>query len=164
MERRQRVTVSRTKDDRFDQKLLETRRVTRVVAGGKRMSFRVVMVIGDHAGTVGIGVAKGKDVQQAIAKSLFQARKHMIKVPLVGDTIPHEIIAKHSSAQIILKPARKGHRLIAGGAARIVLSFAGVKDVTAKLLGRTPNKLTNAMATMKALEKLRALKESTPKV
>jgi small subunit ribosomal protein S5 len=159
MGRNQRVTVSRTKDDRFEQKLLELRRVTRVVAGGKRMSFRAVMIIGDKAGTVGIGLAKGKDVQQATTKSLFQAKKNLIQVPLVNGTIPHETRAKHSSAQIMLKPAREGHGLIAGGASRIVLSFAGVKNVTAKLLGRTPNKLTNAMATIKALAKLRLLQK-----
>jgi small subunit ribosomal protein S5 len=157
--RRDRVTVSRDKDDRFGQKLLEIRRVTRVVAGGKRMSFRAVMIIGDRAGSVGIGVAKGKDVQQATAKSLFQAKKSLFQVPLVNETIPHEVSAKHSSAKIILKPARQGHGLIAGGAARVVLSFAGVKNVTAKLLGRTPNKLTNAVATMKALRQLRLLKQ-----
>ena len=153
-----RVTVSRSKDSGFDQKLIELRRVTRVVAGGKRMSFRAVMVIGDKKGKVGIGVAKGKDVAQATEKAIFQARKNVITVPLVKGTIPHEIIAKHSSAKILLKPAREAHGLIAGGASRVVLSFAGVKNVTAKILGRTPNKLTNAMATLRALSLLREMK------
>ena len=153
-----RVTVSRSKDSGFDQKLIELRRVTRVVAGGKRMSFRAVMVIGDKKGKVGIGVAKGKDVAQATEKAIFQARKNVITVPLVKGTIPHEIIAKHSSAKILLKPAREAHGLIAGGASRVVLSFAGVKNVTAKILGRTPNKLTNAMATLRALSLLRKMK------
>ena len=154
MARSNRVTVSRNKDDRFAQKLLEVRRVTRVVAGGKRMSFRVVMVVGDKKGSVGVGVAKGKDVQKASEKALYQAKKTIILVPIVNDTIPHEVFAKHSSAKIILKPARKGRGLVAGGAARAVLSFAGIRNVTAKLLGRTPNKLTNAIATLKALQKL----------
>ena len=153
-----RVTVSRSKDSGFDQKTIELRRVTRVVAGGKRMSFRAVVVIGDRKGKVGIGVAKGKDVARATDKAVFQARKNVITVPLTKGTIPHEVIAKHSSAKIMLKPAKEAHGLIAGGASRVVLSYAGVKNVTAKILGRTPNKLTNAMATMRALGQLRAVK------
>ena len=154
MVRSNRVTVSKSKDDRFEQKLLEVRRVTRVVAGGKRLSFRVVMVVGDKRGSVGVGVAKGKDVQRATEKALHQAKKKIVTVPVVNDTIPHEVFAKHSSAKIILKPAKKGKGLVAGGAARAVLSFAGIRNVTAKLLGRTPNKLSNAMATLKALQQL----------
>ncbi len=152
-----RVTVSRSKEGGFDQKLVELRRVTRVVAGGKRMSFRAVVVLGDHKGQVGIGVAKGKDVARATDKAVFQARKNIISVPLVHATIPYEVTAKHSSAHVLLKPAKQGHGLVAGGVMRVVLSFAGIKDITAKVLGRTPNKLTNAMATMKALGQLKSM-------
>jgi len=150
-----RVTVSKSRDNEWQQKLLELRRVTRVVAGGKRMSFRVVMVIGDQKGRVGVGVAKGKDVARATEKSVFQAKKNIFQVPVVDGTIPHQVEAKHSSARIIIKPAAKGRGLIAGGAARVVLSFAGIKDATTKNLGRTTNRLTNAEATIRALKKLK---------
>ncbi|HCI05205.1 MAG: Ribosomal protein S5 [Parcubacteria group bacterium GW2011_GWC1_45_9] len=150
-----RVTISRAKDSEWKQKLLELRRVTRVVAGGKRMSFRVVMVIGDLKGRVGVGVAKGKDVALATEKAIFQAKKAIFQVPIENGTVPHQVEAKHSSARIIIKPAKKGRGLIAGGAARVVLAFAGYKDVTTKNLGRTTNQLTNAVATINALKKLK---------
>jgi small subunit ribosomal protein S5 len=150
-----RAAVSRTRDEEWKQKLLEVRRVTRVVAGGKRLSFRVVMVIGDFKGRVGVGVAKGKDVARAVEKAIFQAKKNIFEVPIINGSIPHEVEAKHSSAKILIKPGKKGRGLIAGGAARVVLSFAGIKNATAKMLGRTTNRLTNAVATVEALKKLR---------
>jgi small subunit ribosomal protein S5 len=157
-----RFTVSRSQNDEFSQRVLEVKRVTRVVAGGKRMSFRAVVVVGDKQGRVGVGVAKGKDYQRSVEKSARQAKKRMVLVPLVNGTIPAEVRAKHSSAVVILKPARKGRGFIAGGAARAVLSVAGVRNITAKILGRTTNKLTNAMATLKALEQLAARYKSEP--
>lgn len=150
-----RVTVSQSRAEQLEQKLLEVRRVTRVVKGGKRLSFRAIVVVGDKKGRVGVGVAKGKDVQQATEKAIYQAKKNIISVPLINDTIPHEVSAKHSSAKILIKPAQKGRGLIAGGAARVVLSFAGVRNATAKLLSRTPNKLSNAIVAMRALQKLK---------
>ena len=141
----------------FNERVLDMRRVTRVVAGGKRFRFRCTLVLGDEKGRVGIGVAKGLDVQQAVAKAKAEARKNMIMVNLKDQrTIAHEVLAKYSAAKVLLKPASKGHGLRAGGAVRFVLAFAGVKDATAKILGRTPNKLTNAMATLEALKKLKA--------
>jgi len=132
------------------------RRVTRVVAGGKRFRFRCTIVLGDEKGRVGIGVAKGLDVQQAIAKAKSEAKKNIIMVNLKDQrTIAHEVDAKYSAARVLLKPGSLGHGLRAGGAVRFVLSFAGIKDGTAKILGRTPNKLTNAMATIEALKKLK---------
>ncbi len=145
------------KREEFKEKVLDLRRVTRVVAGGKRFRFRATLVIGDEKGRVGIGVAKGADVQQAIAKSKSAAKKNILKVNLKdGRTIAHEVTAKFSAAEVLLKPAVAGHGLRAGGAVRFVLSLAGVKDATAKCLGRTPNKLTNALATIEALKKLKA--------
>lgn len=141
--------------DAFKEQVLELRRVTRVVAGGKRFRFRTTVVIGDEAGTVGVGIAKGSDVQQSIAKAKADAKKHLIVIPLKGTTIPHDTEAKYSAAHVLIRPAPKGNGLKAGGAARVVLSLAGVKDVTAKCLGRTKNKLTNAKATIEALKKLR---------
>ncbi len=131
--------------------------MTRVVAGGKRFRFRATVVIGDEKGRVGIGIAKGADVQQAVAKAKAAAKKNVLRVNLKdGRTITHEVEAKFSAARVLLKPARAGHGLRAGGAVRFVLSLVGVKDATAKCLGRTPNKLTNALATMEALKKLKA--------
>lgn len=156
-----RLTYTKAKDSQWQEKMLELRRVTRVVAGGKRMSFRVVVVIGDQKGKVGVGVAKGKDVAKATEKAVFQAKKEVFEVPIQNGTIPSQVYAKHSSAKIIIKPARKGRGLIAGGASRIVLSFAGIKDATAKNLGRTTNKLTNAVATIKALKKLKPVQKLT---
>jgi small subunit ribosomal protein S5 len=136
----------------FKTKTLEVRRVTRVVAGGKRFSFRAFVVVGDMKGRVGIGVAKGLDVQAAVRKAERQAKKSVITIPLRdGRTILYDVEAKYSAAKVRLKPARVGHGLIAGGAVRAVLELAGIKDISAKVLGRTTNKLTNARATLKAL-------------
>jgi len=142
--------------EEFKEKVLDMRRVTRVVAGGKRFRFRCTLVLGDEKGRVAIGVAKGVDVQQAVAKAKADAKKNMITVNLKDQrTITHEVSAKYSAAKVLVKPASAGHGLRAGGAVRFVLAFAGVKDATAKILGRTPNKLTNAMATVEALKKLK---------
>lgn len=141
--------------DAYKEKVLDLRRVTRVVAGGKRMRFRVTIILGDEKGTVGIGVGKGVDVQTSIEKAKTAAKKNMMKIPLKGRTIPHEVHAKFSAAEVLIKPAVQGHGLKSGGAVRVVLALAGVKDATSKCLGRTPNKLTNAMATMRALMQLK---------
>lgn len=148
--------------DAFKEQVLDLRRVTRVVAGGKRFRFRTTVVIGDGAGTVGVGVAKGADVQQSIGKAKEDAKKNLIKIPLKGTTIPHDVMAKYSAARVLIRPAPKGNGLKAGGAARVVLSLVGVNDATAKCLGRTKNKLTNAMATIEALKKLRAINRNKP--
>ncbi len=143
------------KKEEFNEQVLDMRRVARVMAGGKRFSFRATLVIGDGRGRVGVGVGKGIDVQQSVVKAKRDAQKHLIVVPLNKRTIPHEVEAKFSAAKIRLKPAKDGNGLVAGGAVRAVLTLAGVKDITAKVLGRTPNKLTNAMATIEALKLLK---------
>lgn len=141
------------KTSEFAERVLEVRRVTRVVAGGKRMSFRAIVVVGNKKGKVGIGVGKGLDVSAAVLKARRLAEKNAFTVNLKnGRTIPYEVEGKYSAAFIRLKPARMYHGMVAGGAARVVLELAGVKDVTAKILGRTTNKLNNAMATIKALK------------
>ncbi|MGC9046823.1 MAG: ribosomal protein S5 [Minisyncoccia bacterium] len=139
----------------LEEKVLDIRRVTRVVAGGKRFSFRAVVVVGDQKGKVGVGVAKGLDVAAAVAKAKRVALKNSFTISLKDNrTIPFEIEAKYSAAKIRLKPAKIGHGLRAGGGSRIVLELAGIKDISAKQLGRTTNKLTNAMAAIKALQHL----------
>lgn len=139
----------------YKEKVLDLRRVTRVVAGGKRFRFRATLVLGDEKGVVGVGIGKGLDVQSAVEKAKRDAKKNLINIPIKGRSIPHEVRAKFSAADVIIKPALPGHGLKAGGAVRVVLSLAGVKDATAKCLGRTPNKLTNALATMRALNQLK---------
>lgn len=154
--------VYRVKEE-FKERVLELRRVTRVVAGGKRFRFRATVVIGDEAGRVAVGVAKGLDVQSAVLKAKSAAKKDIFRVPMVKRTIPHEVYAKYSAARVLVKPASEGSGLKAGGAVRAVLNLAGIKDATAKCLGRTSNKLTNAMATMDALRQLRPPKVSPAK-
>ncbi len=142
--------------DEFKDKVLDIRRVTRVVAGGKRFRFRATVVVGDEKGRVGVGIAKGLDVARSVEKARSDAKKNLITVNIkYGRTIAHETQAKYSAARVLLKPASVGHGLRAGGAVRFVLNLAGIKDATAKCLGRTPNKLTNAMATIEALKKLK---------
>jgi|SRR3989344_5319133 len=139
----------------FQETVLDLRRVTRVVAGGKRMRFRATVVLGDRKGRVGVGIAKGLDVQAAVEKAKRTARKNLITIPRSGTTIPHVVEAKFSAAHVRLRPAVPGHGIRAGGAVRLVVSLAGIEDITAKCLGRTPNKLTNALATVEALKKFK---------
>jgi len=144
------------REELYKEKMLDLRRVTRVVAGGKRFRFRATLALGDMKGQVGIGIAKGVDVAQAVAKAKVVARKALFTVPLRdGRTLPHEVFAKYSAAKVLIKPAPPGHGIRAGGAVRAVLTLVGIKDATSKVLGRTPNKLTNALATLSALRKLK---------
>ena len=147
------------RDDRepreFEQKILELARVTRVTKGGKRMRFRAAVVIGDRRGRVGFGVAKGADVSMSVEKAFRQAKKNMVKVPLVNETIPHEVSRKFAAAMVLLKPAPKGTGLKCGGPTRVVLELAGVPNAVSKLMG-SKNKINNAKATFLALRALRA--------
>ncbi len=142
--------------DEFDSKLLDLARVTRVTGGGKRMSFRAVVVAGDKKGKVGIGIDKGKDVSQAIEKATRRAKKNLVSVVIVDGTIPHEVMAKSGPAVILLKPQRKGRGLVAGGAVRVICDLAGIKNISSKILSGSKNKLNNARATMEALKQLKA--------
>lgn len=144
------------KDD-FDTKLLDLARVTRVTGGGKRMSFRAVVVAGDRKSKVGIGIDKGRDVSQAIEKATSRAKKNLITVAIINGTIPHQVEAKMGPAQILLKPQRKGRGLVAGGAVRVICELGGIKNVSSKILSGSKNKLNNARATMEALRKLKAI-------
>lgn len=154
------------KRDEFEQRILDIARVTRVMAGGKRMRFRACVAIGDKKGKVSIGVCKGADVTIAVTKAVNKAKKSTIDVPIINETIPHEIYNKFGAAKILFKPARKGRGVIAGGVVRIILELAGIKNVTSKILG-TNNKVNNAKCTIEALQKLKkveAKKEPSEKV
>ncbi len=142
--------------DEFETKMLDLARVTRVTGGGKRMSFRAVVIAGDKKGKIGIGVDKGRDVSQAIDKATRRAKKNLITVVIVDGTIPHEVDAKYGPAVILLKPQKKGRGLVAGGAVRMICELAGIKNVSSKILSGSKNKLNNARATMAALKKLKA--------
>ncbi len=142
--------------DEFQTKLLDLARVTRVTGGGKRMSFRAVVVAGDKKGKVGIGVDKGRDVSQAIEKATRRAKRDLVSVVMVEGTIPHEVKAKYGPAIILLKPQKKGRGLVAGGAVRTICDLAGIKNISSKILSGSKNKLNNARATMEALKKLKA--------
>jgi small subunit ribosomal protein S5 len=139
------------------EKVVQVRRVTKVVKGGKRLSFRVI--VSDGEGRVGVGVGKSSDVVGAIQKGMVDAKKQLIQVPLVDDgTLPHPVSIKHGSAKVLIKPAPQGTGVIAGGSVRIVLEAAGVKNATAKALG-SKSPLNNARATVEALRSLRTVEQ-----
>lgn len=127
------------------------------------MSFRAVVVGGDKKGRVGIGIGKGLDVAQAVEKATRQIKKNLITVCIVNDTIPHAVQAKFGPSQIILKPQVKGKGLVAGGPVRIICQMAGLKNISAKFVSGTHNKLNNAMAVIKALQKLTITVRETSK-
>lgn len=139
----------------FAQKIISIRRVTRVMAGGRRFNFSVAMVAGNKAGKVGVGIGKAGDTQLAIEKAFRMAKKRMIQVPMDEHSrIPHDVSTKYASSEIMIQPA-PGRGLVAGSSVRTVLELAGVKDVTAKIFSRSKNKLNNANAAIQALKQLR---------
>lgn len=149
-------------DDDFEQKLIDLARVTRVVAGGKRMRFRACLVIGNRKGQIGYGLAKGNDVALAMGKALRSAKKNLIDVSLLGGAIPHEVRLKYKSAKIILKPAAVGKGIKVGGVIRIILELAGIGSATGKILG-SKNKINNVRAAFMALEKMKPVEKKVTK-
>jgi len=143
----------------FDSKLLALDRVTRVTGGGKKLRFRACVIIGNRKGKVGMGVAKGKDVYKAMEKAQKIAKKNIIEIPLVEDSIPHETEAKFEASVVLLRPQRGGRGIIAGGPVRVICDLAGIKNISAKILSRSKNKINNAMATIKALKELKVKNE-----
>jgi small subunit ribosomal protein S5 len=138
----------------FDSKMIDIRRVTRVASGGRRYSFSVAVVAGDHKGRVGVGLGKGGDTSLAIEKATREAKKNLVKVPLSPQmVIPHSIEAKFGSARIKIFPAR-GRGIVAGSSARNVIELAGIKDICAKVMSGSKNKVNIARATVVALSKL----------
>jgi len=133
----------------FDERVVEVQRVSRVVKGGRRIRFRALVVIGDHKGRVGAGVAKANEVAEAVKKATSQAKKCLINVPVIEGTIPHEVNSKYGASRIMLKPAAPGTTIVAGGSVRVVAELAGITDLLAKIQGGN-NKINNVNATLKA--------------
>ncbi|MBI5701844.1 30S ribosomal protein S5 [Candidatus Saganbacteria bacterium] len=138
----------------FEERVVQVRRVTKVVKGGKRMGFRVLSVVGDRGGLVGMGIGKASEVSAAIRKGVDLAKKSLVKVPMISGTIPHEVVGKLGSSTVLLRPAPSGKGVIAGGSVRIILELAGVKDVVAKSIGSS-NAINTAKATLDALSLLK---------
>ena len=141
----------------FEEKVLEIKRVARVVKGGRRFKFRAAVVVGNRDGKVGIGIGKGSEVTGAVSKAVARAKKNMFEIKLVGRTIPFDIKSSFKGALVLLKPARKGTGIIAGGAVRAVVESAGISDISSKMLG-SANKISNMIATFQALKKFSKIK------
>ncbi len=152
-------------EKQFDERVLHVDRVARVVKGGRRFRFRALVVVGDRKGKVGIGSSKGADVTAAVTKAVEVAKKSMITVPLQNGTLPHEQEAKVSGAHILIKPARPGTGLIAGGVVRTILEVGGVHNILSKSLGSS-NKTNTAYATIEAINNMVPTKDwvNQPKV
>ncbi len=142
----------------FDERVVHVNRVARVVKGGRRFRFQALVVVGDRKGQVGMGTAKGADVSAAVNKATDIAKKELITVPLHGQTLPHDVGARVSGAQVIIMPAAPGTGLIAGGVVRTILEVAGVTNALSKALGSS-SRLNMAYATLQALQKLRSSKD-----
>jgi small subunit ribosomal protein S5 len=147
------------KDSEWQERVVQIRRVTKVVKGGKKLSFRAIVVVGNEKGQVGVGVGKAADVINAVKKGVADGKKHLIQVPLTrSDSIPHPSNGVGGGAKVMIRPASPGTGVIAGGAVRIVLELAGVKNILAKQLGSS-SPLNNARAAVNALSTLRTFKE-----
>jgi small subunit ribosomal protein S5 len=142
-------------ESEFQERVIQIRRVTKVVKGGKRMKFRVVVVVGDTKGRVGVGIGKAAEIPNAVRKGIEDAKKSLLTVSLSGSTIPHEVLGKLGAGKVFLKPAVPGTGVIAGGSVRAVLELAGVKDVLSKSLGSN-NAVNMAKAALVALNMLKS--------
>jgi small subunit ribosomal protein S5 len=142
-----------TEPKQFEEVVINIDRVSRVVKGGRRFRFKALVVVGDRKSKVGVGVAKGADVQAAVAKATDVAKKHMITIPLAGDTVPHDAEVRFTGAQVLLKPAAPGTGVIAGGVIRTIIGVTGIRNLLSKSLGST-NKVNIAYATIDALKSM----------
>lgn len=152
--------IKNNEESNWEEKVVQVKRVTKVVKGGKKLSFRAILIIGNENGEIGVGVGKAGDVIGAVKKAGTDAKKHIIKVPLTKYlSIPHPIYGRSGAAKIILRPSATGSGVIAGGSTRTVLELTGIKNILAKQLGSN-NKLNNARATLNALNKLQTFQET----
>jgi small subunit ribosomal protein S5 len=150
------------KPKEFEEKVIQVNRVSKKTKGGNKISFSVLMIVGDKKGKVGAGLGQATDVFSAIQKATARAKKNLITVPLKGSTITHRIFLKKGAAKILLKPAPEGTGVIAGGAIRSVVEIAGIKNIVSKILG-TSNKASNVYATIEALKQLKPISKKSGK-
>jgi small subunit ribosomal protein S5 len=159
MAERKKGKRTREKETEWQERVVQIRRVTKVVKGGKKLSFRAIVVVGNEQGQVGVGVGKASDVIGAVRKGVADGKKHLVEVPLTRtNSIPHPSTGRGGAAKVLVRPAAPGTGVIAGGAVRTVLELAGVKNVLAKQLGSN-NPLNNARATIDALGLLRTFQD-----
>ncbi len=141
------------------ERVVSINRVSKVVKGGKRFKFSVLVVVGDGESRVGVGMGKAKEISEAVRKGIDKAKRNMVNLKQVGSTIPHPIIGRFGAARVLLKPAAPGTGVIAGGAVRAIMELGGVKDVLTKVIGRTSNSVNVAHATMQAVQTMRTPEE-----
>ncbi|MBW4683368.1 MAG: 30S ribosomal protein S5 [Microcoleus vaginatus WJT46-NPBG5] len=158
-QRRKKSSRNREKETEWQERVVQIRRVTKVVKGGKKLSFRAIVVVGNERGQVGVGVGKASDVISAVKKGVVDGKKHLIEVPLTkSNSIPHPANGAATGAKVMMRPASPGTGVIAGGAVRTVLELAGVRNILAKQLGSN-NPLNNARAAVNALSALRTFSD-----
>ncbi len=147
----------------FEEQVIQINRVSRTMKGGRRMSFRVLVVVGNKKGKVGIGTAKSNEILGAVNKAVAKAKKNLITVTIINGTIPHEAKVKFGSALLFMKPASRGTSIIAGGSVRLIVSMAGIKDILTKIIGSS-NKINNAKATILGLSQMRKINKTEEQV
>ena len=156
--KKQEKVAPKKEDIEFDKKLVEVRRVAKVVKGGRTLRFSALVVVGNKNGLVGVGIGKANEVPEAVEKATAAAKKNLISVPIVGTTIPHNVIGKFGSSNVHMFPAPQGTGVIAGGSARAVVELAGIKDIVTKAHGSN-NKINGVKATLEGLKLLRTREE-----
>lgn len=159
MANKKKNTKNKEQDNQWEERVVQVKRVTKVVKGGKKLSFRAILVVGDERGQVGVGIGKASDVIGAVKKAVTDAKKNLITIPLTKfNSIPHPISGISGAAAVIMKPSAQGSGVIAGGSVRTVLELAGIKNILAKQLG-SANPLNNARAALNALDNLKTFEQ-----